>query len=216
MKSERRSGAARRRVLGTGLLAAVLLFAPAGAGADTKGFMLGLDLHYSGIGAEEESATSHENSVFVDEDGGGATLLLGYGFTEAFALRVSMNASNHETSDSDVDVLYANSTIEAMYVFRHGWPFRPYLFGGIGGCSLESRYDPFRYETSGPGTAAGAGFLYFPGEHFAIDVALRFEFINWDKATAELVTDQGTLTVETPIEDEGSAVKVLFGVNYWF
>jgi hypothetical protein len=198
------------------LLAAALLSASTGAEADTKGFMLGFGLHYSGIGAEEESAASPESSVFVDEDGGGATLLLGYGFTPAFALRLALNASNHETSDSDVEVLYANSTIEAMYIFRDGRPFRPYLFGGIGGCSLESRDDPFRYETTGAGTAVGAGFLYFPGEHFAFDGAVRFEFINWDKATAELVTDQGTLTVETPIEEEGSAFKIVFGVNYWF
>jgi hypothetical protein len=214
MKEERCGRFRFGAVLGATGLMLLLLAGP--ARPDTKGFLLGLDLHYSKIGAEEESESSGDNSVFVDEDGGGVTILVGYGFTPSFALRLAGSASNHETSDSDVEVIYSNSLIEAMYIFREAAPLRPYILGGIGGARLESRDDPFRYETTGSCADLGFGFLYFTGEHFAIESALRLEFVNWDKATASLETDHGTVTVETPVEDEGSALKVLFGVNYWF
>jgi hypothetical protein len=191
-------------------------FAAGTARADTRGFFLGFGVHSSGIGAEEKTESAPAQSVFVDENGGGVTLLAGYGFTPAFVVRFSLCGSSHETTDPDVDVLYSIALFEAQYLFRPGRTVRPYVLGGIGGCSLESRADPFRFETTGPGTSLGAGLLYFPGEHFAFDAAMRFEFINWEKSRAELVTDQGTLVVETPVEDEGAAVKVLLGATYWF
>jgi len=200
---------------------AVTAFTPASADrgedpAETEGFMLGLNVHASVIGAEEPTGSVSSNEVFVDEDGGGVTFLLGYGFTPAFALRFTASASEHKTTNPGIDVLYSNAIIEALYIFRAGRPFRPYLFGGIGGFNIESRNDPFRYTTEGPGTDLGAGFLFFPEKHFAIDVALRLEFVNWEKATAELLLGGDSFTVETPVEDEGSALKFLFGINYWF
>lgn len=202
--------------LAAGLFGTVAVAFPGSARADTEGFLLGLDLHYSKIGTEEASDTSPENSVFVDSDGGGVTLLLGYGFTPSFALRFALSGSNHETSDSDVDVAYANALIEAMYVFRPGEMFRPYLLGGIGASSLESRQDPFRYETTGSCASLGVGLLYFVNEYFAFDAAGRLEFVTWEKASATLDTDHGDITVETPVDDEGSAGKIFLGVNYWF
>jgi hypothetical protein len=206
-----------RSRIGIVLFAGVVAFlAPGAAGAETEGFTLGLDLHYSRIGAEEESESSPENSVFVDQDGGGFTLLIGYGFTPSFALRLSASGSNHKTTDSDVDVLYSNGLIEALYIFAPGEPVRPYLLGGLGGCNLQSRMDPFRYETTGSCASLGFGVLFFVSEHFAFDSAARIEFVNWKTATATLETDLGDVTVETPVEDQGSAGKILLGATYWF
>ncbi|NNE44941.1 MAG: hypothetical protein HKN12_12100, partial [Gemmatimonadetes bacterium] len=103
------------------------------------------------------------------------------------------------------------------YLFRPGQPFRPYLVGGVGGFSMGSRQDNLDFEVNGPGITLGTGFAYFVSERFALDFALRGDFINWEEATATLTLPGGAQTeVATPIEEEGSAAKVFFGLNWWF
>ena len=216
----RRTSAQRQhRIVESLLLAALaglVLFPPATASA-TDGFILGLDLHTSHIGADDPSPDSPDGSVFVDETGGGVTLLIGYGITESFPLRFTISASAHETTDPDVDFLYSSATLEGGYLFRNGEPFRPFVSGGFGAFAIESRQDDLSFETTGPGAVIGAGFYYFFNENFALDFGVRGEFINWEQTTATLTLPGGSdLTVETPVEDEGSAAKFLFGASYWF
>lgn len=191
--------------------------AAAAATADTEGFFLGFGLHASVVGTNDPPDNAPVGSAFVEEEGGGVALTLAYGLTPRFATRVALSGTSHETTDPDVEVRFSSATLEAQYLFRESQPLRPYLFGGVGGFNLESQQDRFRYETTGPGLVFGAGLLYFLGEHFALDFALRADLINWEESTAETVLpDGGTVQVSKPIEEEGSAAKFLFGAGWWF
>ncbi len=199
-----------------GALLVLLATATTPALADSEGFFVGLDLHSSHIGAEERSEASPVNSVFVDKDGGGISLSLGYGFTPSFPLRLRMSFAGHETSDPGVEVTYASAVIEAAYLFREGEQTRPYLFGGFGGFNLESKQDFFIYDTPGPGTVFGGGLLYFATPNFSLDFALRLEFINWEQEVAKTGIGGTTFEVETPVDEEGTSGKIFFGASYWF
>lgn len=198
--------------------AAALLGAPVTALAtDTSGWMLGLDFSTSHADFADPTGTSSSNAVFIDDNGAGANLLFGYGFTRSFALRANLASAQHNTTDANTEFLISSGTIEAMYVFRDPRAFRPYILGGVGGFTARSRQDDFDFDVTGPGVVLGAGFAYFMTPRFAFDFAARGDFINWDTATATVTLPGGsTATAEAPIEEEGSAAKLLFGVNWWF
>ena len=187
------------------------------AAGSTDGFFLGLNAQTSHIGADDPAEDSPEGSIFVDETGGGGVFKIGYGITPRFALRIVASGAFHETSDPDVDVSYSGATLEAVYLFREGEPLRPTIFGGLGGFSLKSQRDLLDYETSGGGAVVGAGIVYFLSTHFALDFELRGDLINWEKNKAQISLGGGNYaTVETPVEDEGSAAHFLFGGTWWF
>lgn len=215
----RRGTGVRRSVPGTAAaVAAALALVPAVVRAsDTGGWTIGLDLASSHADFEDRTESSPPNAVFIEDQGGGANLLLGYGFTRSFAVRLDLAGARHETTDPDVEFLLSSATIEASYLFRDPEAFRPYILGGVGGFTARSRRDDFDFDVTGPGVTVGAGFLYFTGKRFALDFALRGDLINWEKATARVTLPGGsTAVVDTPIQEEGSAGKVLLGVSWWF
>lgn len=207
------AGAARTVTLG--LLATALLAAVGPAAADTDGFFFGLDLLSNRVGAAERTLDADPSSVFVDAVGGGADLFLGWGFSPSFPVRLSISAAQHDTSDPKIEVAYGSVTLDGMFLFRDPEVLRPYLYGGFGGFTLRSRQDALEWETTGPGILLGGGLFYFFGDTFALDFSLRGELVNWKKTRATLHTAAGDVTVETPVEEEGSAAKLLFGASWW-
>ncbi|MGQ0722486.1 MAG: outer membrane beta-barrel protein [Candidatus Eiseniibacteriota bacterium] len=207
--------------LGIGAAAAIFALVAAqadpAAASDTRGFMMGLDLGTSHIDAQDESSGAPAGSVFIEDTGAGASLLFGWGFTPSFALRLNASGGQHDTSDPDTEFWLNSGTLEAMYLFRNPQPVRPFVLGGVGGFTMRSRRDDLDFETTGPGVVLGAGLVYFAGERFAFDFEVRGDFINWDEATATLTQPGGSqIQIDVPIEEEGSAAKFLFGVNWWF
>ncbi len=199
------------------LVFSLLVSLPAFAAGMTEGFFLGVDLQTSHIGADDPADDSPEGSIFVDETGAGVAFKFGYGITPRFALRLVVLGTVHETTDPEVEVAYTSGTLEAVYLFRSGEPLRPNIFGGLGGFSLKSKRDLLDYETSGGGAVIGVGLVYFLSSHFALDFELRGDLINWKTNTAQIDLGNGNYaTVETPIEDEGSAAHFLFGGTWWF
>ncbi len=197
----------------------VILLSPAAAfgSVGTKGFSLGLDLHTSRIGADEPSSDAPAGTVFIDRNGGGAIMKLGWGFTPRFGLRLMVSGASHATSDPDIDVIYSSGTIEAVYYFREGEPLRPEIFGGLGGFSVESRDGGYDYKTTGGGAVFGGGIAYFLSRDFALDFELRADLVNWDTNTARIDLGGGNeVVVETPIDEDGSAVHFAFGGTWWF
>jgi hypothetical protein len=216
--SARRGRAAVRAVRAACLAATGAALVPAAAAAsDTSGWMIGLDLASSHADFEDRKPSSPPDAVFVEDDGGGVNILAGYGFTRAFALRLDLAGAEHETSDPNTEFLLSSATLEAMAVLRDPHAFRPYLVGGVGGFTARSRRDDFDFDVTGPGVTVGTGFLWFTGRRFALDVALRADFINWDRATATLTLADGShATVDTPIQEDGAAARFLIGASWWF
>lgn len=193
-----------------------LLSSPAAA-ADTEGWYVGVGLNASVVGANDPPDNAPSLSPFVKEEGGGLALTGAYGFTPGFAVRVVLNAAEHETTDPEVTVLFSGVTLEGAWYFNAGGALRPYLFGGVGGYELKSRRAGFRYRTTGPGTTLGLGALWFLGEHFALEAAVRADLIRWQESSAETdLADGGTVRVSAPLDEQGSAAKLLLGAGWWF
>ncbi|MBN1824651.1 MAG: outer membrane beta-barrel protein [Candidatus Eisenbacteria bacterium] len=198
----------------------LLFFVPrvARAEAEVEGFFLGLGLHTDNLGAEDRKEGSPPGSVYIDEDGGGLDLQLGWAFTESFLLRLRLSVAEHDTDKDNIDFYSGSGVFEAAYLFRLGRPLRPYVMGGLGGFFMSAEEgDAYSYETTGSGAVIGGGLVYFFNDHFALDTCLRLSFINWANKTAETKLPDGTtFRVETPIEEEGEGGNLMIGLSYYF
>ena len=200
-----------RHMTAIALLTCFVAAAPAAA-ADWEGgrWLLGLDAVSSTIGANEDAA-----DLLIDETAPGAGLQIGYLFTPNFQLRLFAASAEHETSDPDVKIRFGGGTLDAVYLFRAGQKVRPYVFGGLGGFSLESQQADLLYEAEGPGMALGGGVHVMLSRKVSLHGALRYEAINWDKVTATYDGPGGSASVTVPVDEEGTAGKVLVGIVFW-
>jgi opacity protein-like surface antigen len=199
----------------------LIVAGPASAAEDTAwgrdhGWSLGLHIVSDHIGAEDPGSASPPEAVFVDETGGGALVSVGYAFTPSFALRFVGGSARHETTRDGVEVNHASATIEAHFRFLPGERAQPYLFGGIGGATLRFDSEALDSKVEGGLAVIGAGAIYRLTRHLSLDLAGRFDLINWNtiEVTAEL-PGGGELRLEDPVDESGSG-KILFGVVWNF
>lgn len=195
------------------LALALLAAAPARAQMNEHRWLLGLDLVAGTVGENEDA--DGPDDIVIDEKAGGLGLQFGYLLTPSFLLRLTAVGADHETSDPDVTIRFGGGTLDAVFLFRDGRPFRPYLFAGVGGYQAESKQDGVLYEIRGPGVAFGAGLHQRLGARATLHAALRLEAINWEKATALLDLPGGEVEVAAPIDEDGWASKVMLGVAFW-
>ncbi len=193
------------------LLVALLPGAVALAGDVQNPWLIGIDIVGNGVNDGED-----DDALAIEENGNGGALQIGYQFTPSFALRLYASGATHKTDIADVDILFSGGTVEAMYLFRPGQSFRPYLFGGLGGYAAESQRDEFTYSTEGPGASFGGGLYHFFTPHVSLHASARLEFVNWDTAKVSLETATGTIEGEIPIDESGSAAKLTLGMGFWF
>ncbi len=193
-------------------LAIALVLAAGGAAAQDGRWMIGLDGLSSHIGDNDD-----EPAISVDEQAGGGALQVGYRFSPTFMLRLYGGGADHGTSDPDIDIRFMSSFLEGVFLFGESRPFRPYLFGGLGGFQLESQQGDLLFEANGAGISFGAGAHYLVGRSVSLHGSLRLEAVNWDKASVTYEAPDGsTLSVETPVDDSGFASKLTLGVAFWF
>ena len=204
--------------LGIGLIVA----GPVSATGDTAlgrdhGWSLGLHVLSDHIGAEDPGSASPPEAVFVDEVGGGALVSVGYAFTPSFALRLAAGGARHETTHDGVEVNHASATIEAHFRFFPGERAQPYLFGGIGGASLRFDSEGLDSKVEGGLAVIGVGAIYRLTRHLSLDLAGRLDLINWNtiEVTAELPSG-AELRLEDPVDESGSAGKILLGAVWNF
>lgn len=174
-------------------------------------WMVGLDLLANTVGDDED-----DDELAIEEGGAGGALQFGYRFTPRFLLRLYASGAVHETDRPDVDVTFSGGLIEAVYLFRPGQAFRPYVFGGLGGYRAEAEEGDFTYSTEGPGASFGGGMYYWFTPHASLHGSARIEAVNWDEATVTLDTPTGLLEATIPVDDSGSAGKLTLGMAFWF
>lgn len=220
---------ARTIAVGGWAVVAAGLFASPVHAADTEGFFVEASVNTNHLGGTSERQQGDSpDDVFIGENAPGGTVILAYGLTPSFALRAAVSGADHESTEPDVDFHFSSLSIEASYIFRTGSEVRPYLYGGLGIFSLDSTEGSgfisaspneadYEFETNGPGMDFGGGLYSFIGEHFVFDAGLRFDLISWDKETAEWTLGDGTkVSVNNPVDEDGTAAKLLLGAGWWF
>ena len=194
----------RTRFVGAGLFIIVLFLAsPLHAvryeqrPPDDSAFYLGARLVGSTLHFDTEPDTS---TFFIEDDGGGLQLFLGYRCDTGFSLELALSAAGHETSDPDVTAGIGAVQLFAEYRFARGHWFRPYLKGGIGGYGLGLDDGSTTVTISGGGVAFGGGFDFFIGSHFSLGLDYTHNIIDYEKAEV----DFGGTTFGQSIDEEGS------------
>ena len=181
------------------------------AGDLGNNWLIGIDGVGSNIGEDEDGDT-----LVIEEDGGGGALQVGYSFSPSFQLRFYGSGALHETSNPDVDILFSGALFEAVYLFKPGQNFRPYVFGGLGGFVAESQQGNFTYSMEGPGASLGGGLHYFLNNHVSIHSSVRLEAVNWDTVNMTFDTRSGIIELEAPIDESGTATTFTLGMGLWF
>lgn len=199
-----------RRLIVTAALLAAMGVGAAQAQIPEHRWLLGLDAVASTVGANEET-----EDIVIDQKAGGLGLQLGFLLKPSFMLRFYAAAADHETSDPGVTIRLGGGTLDAVFLFRDGKPFRPYLFAGLGGYRAESQQAALVYDIRGPGAAFGFGAHVRLGGRATLHGALRVESINWEKASVTWERPGGSIEVEVPIDEDGWASKVMLGVGIW-
>lgn len=204
-----------RRAAALAALAVLLPLTAAPARAQTMEhrWLLGVDLVAGTVGENEDA--DGPDDIVIDEKAGGLGLQFGCLLTPSFLLRLCAVGADHQTSDPDVTIRFGGGTLDAVFLFRDGHPFRPYLFAGAGGYQAESRQAEVVYRIRGPGVAFGAGMHLRLGARTTLHGALRVEAINWEKAGARLDLPDLDIEIETPIDEDGWASKVMLGLGFW-
>lgn len=160
------------------LTALSALFLPASlvaqaSSAPTRGFFAGLALHGTAIKIEDVSDSR--------ESGGGATLKLGYGFTNLFSLYIEGSAASLDTGD-DEDLVLSHFDLGARFSFNTAsGALVPYAHVAVTG--RAGRWDDVQFagsgssnelEISGAGLTLGGGLLIFFAPQWAFDANLAF------------------------------------------
>lgn len=200
---------ARRLITAAALLTAIGA-GPARAQAPERRWLLGFDAVAGTIDDNEQTA-----DIAINQKAGGLGLQLGYRLKPSFMLRFSAIATDHETSDPDVTIRIGGGTLDAVFLFREGNPFRTYLFAGLGVYQAASRQAALSYSVRGPGAAFGVGAYRQLGGCATLHGSLRVESVNWEKSGATWEQPGGRNEVAAPIDENGWTSKVMLGVGFW-
>lgn len=181
-----------------------------------EGFSIHLAFVSDNIGAEDPGPTSSAEQLFVDEHGGGAYLRVAYGFTPSVALGLSLAGAPHATTIEGQEVIHGTAAFDLRYTFLAHERARPYLEGGLGGATLVLDAEGYNVEVRGAVALLGAGVVHNLTPHLLLSAGARLEFINWTEISVRRDSGGETLTLEDPVEDDGGAVKLLFGAGWAF
>ncbi|MEZ4648640.1 MAG: sigma 54-interacting transcriptional regulator [Candidatus Eisenbacteria bacterium] len=169
------------------------------------------------IGAEDPAPDSSDEALFIEDAGGGVSVLVGYDWTRHFGLAFRMSGARHDTTLEDLTVAHNSAEIEAHWRPGSNPDVRPYLFGGIGGNTLRVDTDLADVDTRGGSAVLGSGVLVRLRGNFWFDLAGRLQFINWDEIEVTLSDGQGDqVSASTPVDESGTAGQVTVGVLWGF
>jgi hypothetical protein len=202
----------RQRVATATILVALALTplsATATEEAPVRRWLVGVDAAASTV-----DGTEPNSGLFIDETSWGLGLQLGWLVSPSFMVRVNAIAADHELNAPDVTVRVGGIAADAVFLFRDGHGFRPYLFAGVGGYVAESRHVDLVYDVRGPGAAFGAGTLVHLGGRTSLHGALRVEAVNWEDTQALWNSPAGLIEVEPPLDESGWTSKVLIGLAF--
>jgi len=144
-------------------------------------------------------------------------LNIGYTFTPHFAMRLSAGGGAHETTQQEVEAYVTSFALEAHYRFMPEERARPYLLAGLGGTTLGFTTGAFEAEARGGSAMLGMGMLYSLTQHFVFDFTARLDLINWNEIVlTQNLADGSSVELEQPVDDSGSAGKILFGFAWQF
>ncbi len=158
------------KMIGLGLIAALLLGWVARPAAASEGFYLGLQMPFDFIRGDFNGS-----DLPTVDTGAGIGVIAGYGFTPDFSAEMDWSVSSHNSEGATID--FAEFSINAKYLFGESPQAAPFLIGGIGSYTLGD--SSLRFGGSGYNLGLGVDFYLAPGTTFG--VALIRKFITYDR-----------------------------------
>ena len=210
------------------ILIGSLLAAPASAnvldemspgykGAQVRGVTLSIGFQADRISTDERTEDDDPDALFIDAGGGGGTMAVGYTFNPSFNLRLAFTGAVHETTPRPLDATYGTVVVEAQYRFASAAPARPYLVGGLGGAILQVKDGGLTLDLTGTAARIGGGLHVNLTRRLLADVGVSGDLINTREVTLTGRDARGNeITLSTPVEDDGGAVRLAVGLEWGF
>lgn len=196
-----------RKTLTVALLAsaAFALTAPDGADAqarrwsDPTGFHVGFNLNGAALAFEGGGDA---------ETGGGAGLVLGWGFNNLLTLYLEMSGAELDLLDGSDTYTLAHADLGVRFNFLDaGKRWRPYALVGFGARSAGMDIGGDLFTISGSSLNLGGGVAFFISRKVSADVGVK-----WNAGDFTEAEYRGT-TVS--IEESAVSSRFSLGMNYW-
>jgi hypothetical protein len=140
----------------------------------SSGFYLGLGLEGNGLLPNESGSTS--------ESGGGAGVVLGYGFGKRFSLYGEMSGATMNYADGGGSYVLAHADLGTRLHFRAGpHALVPFLQVGLTGRTMAVDFDDFTDSGSGGGISFGGGLNAHLSPSSAFSAAMTWTVGNFDR-----------------------------------
>jgi|TARA_R110001592_G_scaffold320584_1_gene598556 opacity protein-like surface antigen len=157
-------------------------------------------------GSGEEEYTQGSSSRTYDYSYSNASIRLGYQWSYANRLELSIGSIDVEYDENYEDETYSGFDVD--YYFVWGESIKPYLMVGLGSYTFEdsAQYFSDNDDLSGLAFNFGGGVIWQFHEHLDVELGYKFKSISWQDAT------DGYNTYETQSTHSGidAAVHVLF------
>jgi len=173
-------------------------------------WLIGLD-----IAATTLSTNAQADGIIIDAKAAGPALQVGWLWKPCLMVRAAAGAADYGTNLPDVKIRVGGGTIDAVFLFREGRTFRPYLFAGVGGYEALSRRDNLAYAVSGTGLAFGTGAHLRLGRDVTLHGSVRVESVRWPETAVTLDGPDGPVPVAEPIDRDGWGSRVMIGLGWW-
>ncbi len=157
------------------LLAAFLLLVAGSAYAqrrpNTTGLFLNVHLNATGIGYDEDALFELD---FRDDthSGGGAGVMIGYGFSPLLTLYLALNGSVIDSDDLRDEYTLAHVDAGVRFNLVSRSPLVPYLTAGLTFRQASFDLNPGEMDFNGGGVTVGGGLKYYLSPPVALDVGL--------------------------------------------
>jgi len=179
---------------------------------DARGVSLSVHTYRHFLAGVDERPESPDDLVFED-DGRGLVLGVGYTFTPAAHLRLQLQAAGHETNVEDVNAARITALLELHYRLAAGSRVRPVLMAGLGATGVGITEESYDASVHGLAASTGFGILAHLSTHWSLELMTRVDLINWEETRVVIDRGEGvTETTTNPVEEDGAAASISFGV----
>lgn len=179
---------------------------------DARGVSFSVHTYRHVLAGVDESPENPDDLIFED-DGRGLVLGVGYTFTPEAHLRLQILAAGHETNVEDVTAARVTALLELHYRLAAGSRVRPVLMAGLGATGVGITEESYDASVHGVVASTGFGILAHLSTHWSLELMTRIDLINWEETRVVIDRGEGvTETISDPVEEDGAAAAVSFGV----
>ncbi len=164
---------------------------------------------------DKANAANSPFLVPIEKGGGGISLSAGYFINRSLELGLRFQGAAHKTTGAPVEYGIGSLLLEFRWFPSKLGSIRPYVMTGLGGSNLVADGGGARTQIRGESAAVGFGALFPLTSRLGLDLAARWQWINWDE-TRVPVEVPGNDDLYTPNDRSGMTGQLGAGMSFFF